>query len=243
MITCKNCGTDITSKFCPDCGQPAMLKRIDAHYITHEIEHVLHFERGILYTIRELVTAPGKNVQNYISENRSRLVKPIIFVIVTSLVYSIIAHFFHTEEQYMQSIDNHDIGSELIITTNIFRWMQDHYGYANIIMGVFIAFWTKLFFRKYDYNLFEIIILLCFIMGMAMLIYAFFALIDGITHRHFILYATIVSFVYYSWAIGQFFDKGKKISYFKALAALIIGFISYLIVIMFIGITLDILIK
>lgn len=243
MITCKNCGTDITSKFCPDCGQPAMLKRIDAHYISHEIEHVLHFERGILYTISGLVTAPGKNVQNYISENRSRLVKPIIFVIVTSLVYSIIAHFFHTEERYMQSINNHGIGSELIITTNIFRWLQDHYGYANIIMGVFIALWTKLFFRRYDYNLFEIIILLCFIMGMAMLIYAFFALVDGITHQHLILYATIVSFIYYSWAIGQFFDKAKKISYFKAFAALIIGFVSYLIVIIFIGITLDILIK
>lgn len=60
MITCKNCGTDITSKFCPDCGQPAMLKRIDAHYISHEIEHVLHFERGILYTISGLVTAQAK---------------------------------------------------------------------------------------------------------------------------------------------------------------------------------------
>jgi Protein of unknown function (DUF3667)./Nin one binding (NOB1) Zn-ribbon like. len=109
MINCKNCGTDMSSKFCPNCGQPAVLKRIDAHYVAHEIEHVLHFERGILYTIRELVTAPGLNVRNYISENRSRLVKPIIFVIVTSLLYSIISHFFHTEERYMQSIDTHSI--------------------------------------------------------------------------------------------------------------------------------------
>ncbi|WP_312350897.1 hypothetical protein [Sphingobacterium multivorum] len=143
----------------------------------------------------------------------------------------------------MQSIDSHGIESKLIITTHIFRWLQDHYGYANIIMGFFIALWTKLFFKKYGYNLFEIIILLCFIMGMAMLIYAFFAIIDGITHQRFILYATLVTFAYYSWAMGQFFDKTKKISYFKAFAALIIGFISYLIVIMFIGITLDILIR
>lgn len=243
MITCKNCGTGITSKFCPDCGQPATLKRIDAHYITHEIEHVLHFERGILYTVRELMTAPGKNVQNYISENRSRLVKPIIFVIVTSLVYSIIAHFFHTEERYLQSIDSHGIESKLVITSNIFRWLQGHYGYANIIMGFFIALWTKLFFKKYGYNLFEIIILLCFIMGMTMLIYALFAIIDGITHQSLILYATLVICIYYSWAIGQFFDKAKKINYFKAFAASIIGFFSYLIVILFIGITLDILIK
>ncbi|WP_454881016.1 DUF3667 domain-containing protein [Sphingobacterium detergens] len=86
MTKCKNCETSIISNFCPNCGQPAVLKRIDAHYIAHEIEHVLHFERGILYTIRELVTTPGKNIRNYISENRSRLVKPIIFIIVTSLI-------------------------------------------------------------------------------------------------------------------------------------------------------------
>jgi predicted acetyltransferase len=35
------------------------LKRIDGHYIIHEIEHVLHFERGNLYTVRELITKPG----------------------------------------------------------------------------------------------------------------------------------------------------------------------------------------
>ncbi|WP_333625003.1 DUF3667 domain-containing protein [Sphingobacterium siyangense] len=99
MTNCKNCGTDITLNFCPKCGQPAVLKRIDAHYIVHEIEHVLHFERGILYTIRELITTPGKNVKKYIAENRSRLVKPIIFIIITSLIYSIVSHFFSCKRQ------------------------------------------------------------------------------------------------------------------------------------------------
>ncbi|WP_333862951.1 DUF3667 domain-containing protein [Sphingobacterium sp.] len=243
MINCKNCGTEMTSKFCPNCGQPAVLKRIDAHYVAHEIEHVLHFERGILYTIRELLTAPGLNVRNYISENRSRLVKPIIFVIVTSLLYSIISHFFHTEERYMQSIDTHSIEKKLIITTKIFQWLQSHYGYANIIMGFFIALWTKVFFKKYDYNLFEILILLCFVMGMTMLIYALFAIMEGITHISLIMHATVLTLVYYSWAIGQFFDKSKLINYFKAFMVLILGFITYSIVILCIGITLDILAK
>jgi hypothetical protein len=55
-MNCKNCNTEINSNFCTDCGQPTNLKRIDRKYIIHEIEHVLHFERGILYTVRELVT-------------------------------------------------------------------------------------------------------------------------------------------------------------------------------------------
>lgn len=64
-MNCKNCNTEITSKFCPDCGQPASLKRIDGKYIIHEIEHVLHFERGILFTIKELITNPGQNIKSW----------------------------------------------------------------------------------------------------------------------------------------------------------------------------------
>lgn len=53
MTNCTTCNIELTSKFCPNFGQPSQLKRIDGNYIIHEIEHVLHIERGILYTIRE----------------------------------------------------------------------------------------------------------------------------------------------------------------------------------------------
>ena len=100
-MICKNCNAEINSPFCPECGQPETLKRIDRHYIMHEIQHVLHFERGILYTIRELFIRPGENIRKFISENRSRLVKPIIFIIVSSLIYTFINHYFHIEDQYI----------------------------------------------------------------------------------------------------------------------------------------------
>ncbi|MDN5481533.1 MAG: DUF3667 domain-containing protein, partial [Chryseobacterium sp.] len=75
----------MNEEFCSNCKQNIKPKRIDGHYILHEIEHVLHFDRGILYTIRELLIRPGENIRNFISENRSRLVKPVLFIIVTSL--------------------------------------------------------------------------------------------------------------------------------------------------------------
>jgi hypothetical protein len=96
-----------------------------------------------LYTIRELIANPGQNIKNYLTENRSRLVKPIIFIIVTSLIYSFCNHFFHFEDGYVNYLDNKNTA-----TTEIFKWVQGHYGYANLIMGVFIALWTKLFLRN-----------------------------------------------------------------------------------------------
>ncbi|MFT3934155.1 MAG: DUF3667 domain-containing protein [Chitinophagaceae bacterium] len=235
---CKNCGTEITQKYCPNCGQAATLKRIDGHYIVHEIEHVLHFEKGILYTVRELVLRPGKNVRQFLSENRSRLVKPIIFIIITSLIYTIITHLFHVEEGYV-NVSETKVNSTVLI----FKWVQDHYGYGNIIMGVFIALWLKLFFRKHQYNFFEILILLCFVMGIGMLIFAVFALIQGLTHWNLVSIGGLVGFAYCAWAIAQFFDPSKVMSYVKSLFAYILGMLSFLLVGMGIGLLIDLVIK
>jgi hypothetical protein len=220
-MNCTNCDHEVNLNYCPNCGQAAKLKRIDGHYIVHEIEHVLHFEKGILYTIKELLTKPGENVRSFISENRSRLVKPIIFIIVTSLIYSVINHFYHIEKGYV----NYDESSKST-TGLIFKWVQDHYGYSNIIMGIFIAVWTKLIFRKHGYNFFEILILLCFVMGIGMLIFALFAFLQGIIKIELMQVAGYVGIAYCSWAIGQFFDKKKPLNYLKAFASYMLGMIS-----------------
>lgn len=237
-MNCLNCNTEVNSNFCPDCGQPKVLKRINGHYIVHEIEHVLHFERGIFYTIKELITSPGQNIRNYLTENRSRLVKPIIFIIVSSLIYSISNHFFHFQDGYINYLD-----SQKTSASTISKWVQMNLGYSNIMMGIFIALWTKLFFRKRDYNIFEILILLCFVMGIGMLIYAIFGLVYGLTHLNIMQFAGIAAFMYATWAIGQFYDKGKASSYVKAFLAYIFGMMTFSLAILLVGTLIDLVIK
>lgn len=240
-MDCKNCNKEVNSKFCPECGQPTNLKRIDGKYIIHEIEHVLHFERGILYTIRELSTNPGQNIRNYLLENRSRLVKPIIFIIITSLIYTILNHLFHIEDAYVKFREAKDETSSTV--GSIVKWVQGHYGYANIMMGVFIALWLKVFFKKSNYNFFEILIMLCFVMGMGMLIFSIFVIIQGITHFNLMTIAGVIGVVYCVWAIGQFYDKKKPVSYIKGLFAYILGMITFWIFPILIGTIIDLINK
>lgn len=220
----------MNEEFCSNCKQNIKPKRIDGHYILHEIEHVLHFDRGILYTIRELLIRPGENIRNFIRENRSRLVKPVIFIIVTSLIYTLINHFFHIEQSYIKIDDGKDLQFNAIN-----NWVQSHYGYSNIIMGAFIAFWLRIFFKKYDYNFFEILILLCFILGMEMLMFSVFAIFEGLTKYHLMQIAAVIVFAYFSWAVGQFFDKTRASSYFKALVSYILGMLTFGLSIMILG--------
>ena len=233
-MNCKNCNTEIDYNFCPNCGQPKNLKRIDKQYIMHEIEHVLHFERGILHTVKELFTNPGKNIRKYLTESRTRLVKPVIFIFLTSLLYTLINNFFHIEDAY---VNNNVFDNSLIL--KIINWIQSHYGYANLLTGIFIAIWLKILFKKYDYNFYELLIMLCFVMGISMIIFSVFALIEGLVHFKLLGFASIISFLYLILSIVSFFNDKKIGNYFKAIIAFLFGSITFYIIIIAIGATLD----
>ncbi|MGC4041261.1 MAG: DUF3667 domain-containing protein [Flavobacterium sp.] len=225
MTNCNNCNAAINDKFCSSCGQAATVKRIDRHYISHEILHLLHFEKGFFYTIKELLIRPGDSIREFIAKNRNKHMKPVAYLILTSLIYTVIAHFFHAED-----INN---GKENIVLEGssvkaIQHWVQSHYGYANIIMGCFIALFIKLFFRKNRYNIFEITILLCFVMGQGMLFLAVEALFVGVLNTGvYIALLTIISLAYPTWAIGQFFDATKASSYIKAFLSYLFGYFLF----------------
>ncbi|MDZ7935767.1 MAG: hypothetical protein U5M51_12565 [Emticicia sp.] len=161
MTNCKNCKKQLNGNFCSNCGQPAKLQRIDGHYIKHEIEHVLHFEKGNLFTIKELlILAQGIAHGNSLVKTEDDLREAHYFYYYyPSLIYTLVINYFHIEDKYINiNIDGE--GSNVLI--KLIDWIKGHYGYTNIMMGSFIAFWLKLFFKKYNYNFFEILILLCF---------------------------------------------------------------------------------
>jgi len=233
-MNCTACNTSINDKFCGHCGRPAHMPRVDWHYIVHEIQHVLHFEKGILYTVKELLRTPGKSVHTFITADRSRLVKPVLFVVVTSLIYSLVTHLFHTEDKYIAYYG--EMKSSIAV---MMSWFQAHYGYTNIIMSVFIAFWLKVFFRSQGYNFFEMIILLCFAMGMNMLVFAIFAIFQGVTGIETMGVASAIGFGYSTWAIGHFFE-GKPVGrYLKAVVAYILGMITFMFAVIAVGLLID----
>ena len=224
MNNCKNCNSELNGDYCSNCGHAAKPKRIDSHYIIAEIKNLFYLEKGFFYTIRELLIKPGQSVREYISADRHKLVKPITFLLLTSLIYTLINYFFHIDEDYTNEI----IG-ENAAGIKLYQWIQGNFGYLNLVMGVFIAFWVKIFFKKSGYNFFEILVLLCFLMGIEMLISSFFGIIEGITKLHLLYATSMIGFTYKVWATGQFFAN-KPINYLKALAASLSGLLTFFII-------------
>ena len=224
MSNCKNCNSELCGNYCSNCGHPTKLKRIDSRYIITEIRNLFYFEKGFFYTIKELIIRPGKSVREFISESRYRLVKPITFLLLTSLIYTILNIYLDIEFDYTKEIIGEDDTA-----IKLYNLLMKNIGYLNLGMGVFVAFWTKVFFKKYGYNFFEILILLCFLMGIEMLISSFFGIIESITNIHLMYFAWFVGFAYKIWATGQFLEN-KPISYLKALIASMVGLLTFFIV-------------
>ena len=80
-------------------------------------------------------------------------------------------------------------------------------------------------------------------MGMGMLIFAVFAVIQGITHFDLMALGGLFAILYCTWAIGQFFDKKKKSSYFKAFASYMLGMITFNILALLTGTIIDLVLK
>lgn len=97
MGKCANCARVMDGpeqKFCPACGQPTPAHRIDWHFLGHELEHsVLHMDRGILYTLKRLMLRPGHLIRDYIEGRRAGVVKPVLLIMMTGAVATLVAHY------------------------------------------------------------------------------------------------------------------------------------------------------
>lgn len=221
MTTCKNCSESFEGNYCPNCGTIVRAKRIDNHYVVEELEHgILHLDKGILFTLKELLIRPGKSARNFVEGEKERFkhFKPLGFLIITSVIYGFISHKFGYYEADSES------------NSAIINWIENHNNYANLIAIAYIALGLRyVFYRKRDYNLFEYFILMAFVTGQIMVFGIFAEIISGITHSETPtdIYL-LLSILYCSWSIGSFFNVKSFWGYAKAFLAYnccILGFI------------------
>jgi hypothetical protein len=110
------------------------LDSIDGKYIWSEITGVFSFQKGIFYTIRELLFRPGKTVSEFLLYDRKRIVKPIMFLVFNSFLFIICQKIFefHTGSA-PDNIDSKGIQKS-------YEWVNANFGIVNVILGVFISF-------------------------------------------------------------------------------------------------------
>ena len=227
MENCKYCNEPVGGNYCANCGQPVKLKKIDRGYIIHEIADVFNVNNKMFFTIKSLFANPGKSVKHYIAEDRSPFVRPISFIFINSLIFTLIHYFFPVNiNDYMSMVQVEEMDvAELDVAQSFSKWIFENTGYITLFTGLFTAFWVRIFFRKAGYNLYEIFTLLCFVCGLLLLLEAFLVFLQAVTPWRLLQIMYVVDPLFITWAVGQFFDSRKAMSYVKALLSYLFGFL------------------
>ncbi|MCX8530763.1 DUF3667 domain-containing protein [Chryseobacterium luquanense] len=220
MTICKNCGNSFEGNYCNQCGQSAKTKRINHEFLWEDVQHgLLHYDKGIGYSLKKLFEKPGNVINDYIEGKRVNHFRPISMVIIMSTIYALIYHLLNLNHR--SALDE----SSGLILEKIF----EHYYWFVVATLPIYAFTTYIMFKKTGYNFYEVIIFEAFKTSQRLGVHIVFLPIlyflkerSGFNTVSNIL--IIIDFILILWTNKQFFNtmSSKKV-FLKSLA----GYILY----------------
>jgi len=98
---------DSTSEF----DEGYTLKRITFKSLMGFVLSVLNFERGILFSIKELIIRPKSVIDEYLKNDRKKLVNPVRFLVFSTAIATFLnIALIHSNENFNSIKDNFDEG-------------------------------------------------------------------------------------------------------------------------------------
>lgn len=228
MTICKNCNQQFVGDFCNYCGQAADTQKLSLHYIWHDLQHGLfHFDNGIFYTIRQLLTRPGHTIREFINGKRIRHFKPLSLVIVLATFYGLLYHYFigNLFDIKLKGSQEDLMG----VFENVSRWMMDHLAYTSFILIIGATISTHIVFKKERYNWAEHFVLNTFTVGLILItsiillpVLYILKLNGGDGLQDYGIFSQYLIFILLFWCYAQFFIK---LSIIQKLARTLLSFI------------------
>lgn len=213
---CLNCGNMVEDTYCSKCGQSIHVARISPKHLVEELEYgLLHINKGILKTVKELLLRPGLTIKNYLSGKRVKYTKPFVFLIIWGAVYSLIFHYFH----FFPMSDMNNQNSVILEYIPLYKWYSEHYSLTVLLLIPFYALSTYLLFYKKGYNYVEHLVLFSYLNGakifLVLLLYPLLYLSKSVAIYQI---AHVLIEIYLIGGLSQFF---KSHSWFKSVSKVI----------------------
>lgn len=216
-VVCKNCAFRVEGNYCSNCGQEAHTHRMSMHHIWHDLQHgLLHFDKGIFYTIKHLLYRPGYAIKDYINGKRVSHFKPFSFVIILATVYGLLS-----KNLFANSVDTQKLDSVLLTYVTMIEWMLKHLTYTTISLIITTSVASYLAFKKQGYNFAEHLVLNTYYRGLVLLVTLLLIPMMYVSNdldiKSLMTYAPVsqmVDFILMYWCYYQFFDKMSLIKSF-----------------------------
>ena len=218
IVVCKSCGLAGSGNYCFHCGQSLNLKRISLKSLLHEVAHFFtHMDKGIRYTVKELIVHPGKMQRSYIEGNRVNHQKPFSMYFLSATVLGLILYWLNV--LLMNYFQAGDAGE----ATFFHQYMVVYL----LLVIPFSAVITYAFFFNSGFNFSELGVLQLYTLSIFFLIVIFCNLLKLIWHDFETRYLELpMVLVYNAVTFANFFSGSKWIIVVKSVLCAAILFLS-----------------
>lgn len=238
-MVCKNCYAECSDNYCSNCGQRSSVKRLDLPYMRDQIVvGLFQLERGIVYTIVQLLTRPGHSIREYIEGKRVKHFKPFAFLFVAATIYvianKILGHETAINDFLQGFYGNCESceGDEAIdkAGNTLTQWINNYQVYVILISILLFSIASYFAFSRFEYNLIEHLVLNFYIAGFQLLMYTIFSLFPMDEDSMIVLIPFVVGMIFNGYTYFQFFrDK----SWGRVAGSLLLAYCIFLVFLVF----------
>lgn len=166
---CLNCAAPLHDAYCARCGQAADTHRFRTAHLLHEIPHsIWHVDKGVLFTLREMLLRPGPAIRNYLAGQRRAYFAPISYLLLLTGLSAFLMAWLHIMPFDMHDPTVSDRGRQLQL--HIFGPILKYKSWLEILTLPVTALLTRLLLRRSGFNYAECIIANAFVIGTTVLV-------------------------------------------------------------------------
>jgi hypothetical protein len=198
----------------PENFPEPQIKRISTKTLGASLLAILNLERGIFYTIWELIKNPGAAMRRYLFTDRSGFIEPLKFLVLTIPIYLFLTFTFFPDSGFFAGFENGLTGAKdgapnpekQALARNLINIFKD---YANLILLVTVpiaALFTRLIFGKYRLYFGEHLVLNAFLYGFLTFVTTLLLPSAWVSESLNSWLVLILYFVYTSYFLQSFFQ-------------------------------------
>lgn len=210
-MKCINCSTEHEGRFCPQCGQPAAVKRISWKQLLVELqERMLGVDNLFVRTVKDLTLQPNEVLKAVFAGNRRRYISPGAYLLLLLTLSILLFEWMGVSmaDLYAPPASTSKEGAAFSAKLN--AWIFENYRLTTFLMIPIYALFSVGMFRKAQLNMVEHAVIYAYATAHAswttivLLPLSTFMPVDVLT------WSLLISFLYTIWIQHGVFNPNKR---------------------------------